>query len=294
MLKIMMLGIALAAIVLSATISVAYFEPTVLPSQHAQDDIQANEIDAPLIKGDSDSSLGHHAPSLTLSRLPNLNETAIVEITYTNFLDEDIVDPERFSVMTTNWDLSEGLEIVDAGGLEYFIIGSDERLHAGHTAYSTFVPLRAHESITYSLEIRAVAEGPARIAAVYIGATEINLYIDAEETLLAWDYSKKHQESYVRPQPAVPKSDTARYITEEDLKNAPTTVDQPTREETVELFTKYLTNSGDTVEWAVENLLQSGILNATELRTVLANVGFTEDEINEGVPSGITTESAGM
>ena len=199
-----------------------------------------------------------------------------------------------FSVMTTNWDLSEGLEIVDAGGLEYFIIGSDERLHAGHTAYSTFVPLRAHESITYSLEIRAVAEGPARIAAVYIGATEINLYIDAEETLLAWDYSKKHQESYVRPQPAVPKSDTARYITEEDLKNAPTTVDQPTREETVELFTKYLTNSGDTVEWAVENLLQSEILNATELRTVLANVGFTEDEINEGVPSGITTESAGM
>ena len=35
-----------------------------------------------------------------------------------------------------------------------------------------------------------MAEGPARIAAVYIGATEINLYIDAEETLLAWDYSK--------------------------------------------------------------------------------------------------------
>ena len=291
MLKITILGIAIVAIALSATISVAYFEPTVLPSQHAQDDVLTNEIDTPLIKGTSDGAIGE-PPLLTLSRLPNLNETAIVEITYTNVLGADIIDPERFSVLTTNWSLSPGLEIVNASGLEYFRIGYDEPLHAGHTAYMEFAPLRAGESITYRLEIRAVAEGPARISAVYIGGTEINLYIDAEETLLLGDYAKKHPELYTRPQPVEPKSDTARYITEEELKNAPTTVDQPTREETVELFTKYLTNSGDTVEWAVESLLQSGILNATELRTVLANVGFTEDEINEGMPSGITTNSA--
>ena len=290
MMKITILGIVLVAVALSGVISVTYFEPTILPSQHAQDDIQANEADAPPIKAAADVSFGD-APLLTLSRLPNLNETAIVEITYTNTVGADLVDPELFSAGTTNWDLSTEFEIVDAGGLEYEILGSDERLYPGYTVYSAFVPLRADESITYRLEIRAVAEGPARIAATYLGGAEINLYIDAEETLLLRDYAKKHPEWYTMTQPVVPKSDTARYVTEEDLKNAPTTVGQPTREETMDTFTKYLKNSGDTVEWAVESLLQTGILNATELRTVLANVGFTEDEISDGMPSAASAET---
>ena len=293
MLKIMMLGIALAVIALSATMSIVYLEPSLSPPQHAQDDVLAGEADAPPIKATAGDSLHGPAPSLTISRLPNLGETAIVEITYTNTLGVDIIDPERNSVMTTVWGLSPEFEIVDAGGLQYETISSDDLIHPGYTVYFGFVPLRADESVSYRLEVRAVAEGPARITAVYLGGAELHLYIDDEETMLTRDHAKKYPELYTRPQP-VERSDTTRYVTEAELKNAPTTVDQPTREETVELFTAYLKNSGDTVEWAVENLLQSGILNATELRTVLANVGFTEDEINEGVPSGITAESAGM
>ena len=291
MLKIMVLGIALAAIALSATMSIVYLEPILSPPQQAQDDVLAGEADAPPIKATAVDSIGD-TPSLTISRLPNLGETAIVEITYTNTLGADTIDPEIFSA-NTHWGLSPEFEIVDAGGLQYETIGSDDLIHPGHTVYSAFVPLRADESVSYRLEVRAVAEGSARIAATYVGGVELHLYIDDEETMLTRDHAKKYPELYTRPQP-VERSDTTRYITEAELKNAPTTVDQPTREETVELFTAYLKNSGDTVEWAVENLLQSGILNAAELRTVLANVGFTEDEINEGVPSGITTESAGM
>ena len=290
MLKIMILGIALAAIALSATMSIVYLEPILSPPQQAQDDILAGEADAPPIRATAVDSLGH-TPSLTISRLPNLGETAIVEITYTNTLGADTIDPEIFSA-NTHWGLSPEFEIVDAGGLQYETIGSDELFHSGHTVYSAFVPLRADESVSYRLEVRAVAEGPARIAATYMGGIELHLYIDDEETMLTRDHAKKYPELYTWSQ--LTRSDTTRYVTEAELKSTPTTVDQPTREETVELFTAYLKNSGDTVEWAVENLLQSGILNATELRTVLANVGFTEDEINKGVPSGITTESAGI
>ena len=71
-----------------------------------------------------------------------------------------------------------------------------------------------------------------------------------------------------------------------------TILKEPTREETVELFTNYLITSGNSADWAVASLWHSGILNSTEIRTVLAGAGFTDDEIDEAMAGSAAAQPA--
>ena len=108
--------------------------------------------------------------------------------------------------------------------------------------------------------------------------------MDNEETMPLWKHQQLYPEKYVRSVP--PKSDEPTppvRMTEEEIRELDERLaaqDEPTREETVEWFINYLIDSGNSADWAVTSLWHFGILNATELRTVLAGANFTDSEID--------------
>ena len=245
----------------------------------------------------SDSRTGP-PPVISMSRLPNINETAVVEITYTNnFYNFNVTDTEDFSVHDSyklGWVVSPGFEIVDSGGVEPWLMYVSER-HPQALTYREFVPLDFGESKTYRIVIKAVSEGTNYVAGVgYLHeSARIQLYLDDEETLPFLEHLKRYPEMYERPvraesQPPSPPTKAEKQDLEEHLAAQ----DEPTREETVEWFINYLIDSGNSADWAVTSMWHSGILNSTEIRTVLAGANFTDNEIDEAMTDNMAAQSA--
>ena len=136
-------------------------------------------------------------PTLSISRLPNLGETALVEIQFTNWFDVNVTDTEGFrgGDFRTGWKVNRAFEIMGVGGLPYDTMKSysglnttEIELQAGYFQHIAFTPLDSGETITYRLLVRAVSEGPGIIIALGYIHSEIyfNLNIDDDETIHMW------------------------------------------------------------------------------------------------------------
>ena len=256
-----------------------------------------------VVAGADDSSFP--PPTLSISRLPNLGETALVEIQFTNWLDVNVTDTEDFrgGDFRTGWKISPAFEIVDAGDLPYNVVTSSSGLditeiepQPGYFKYSAFTPLDSGETITYRILVRAVSEGHGAISAWgYIdGEVFLSLYIDDEETMPAWKHRELHPEQHVRSMPAQsdgpPQPERLTKEEKRELNERLAAKKEPTREETVEWFIEYLVISGNSADWAVVSLWHSGILNATEIRTVLAGANFTDSEIDRAMADNVAAQ----
>ena len=222
MLKIIMLGLVLAAIALSSATSVASTEIIPSPLQQVHDGVPTGEVICsenrvlmvsqtgmpacvfeesvleletrgfefigepfymfPINSSDmADSTLwtGDPPPVISISRLPNIGETAIVEINFTNAVWGDVTDTERYRIkfFETGWKVNSEFEIVDSGGLKYetgYFHGTNE---ISNYRYSEFTPLNAGESKTYRIEVRAVEEGKSAVNAYGYGERSGNIYV---------------------------------------------------------------------------------------------------------------------
>ena len=154
MLKFAILGIAVVAIALAVAVYVADLksippsphvaeteraEPKPIPpSPHVAETERAEPCDIFPIKSSdtADSTLwtGDPPPEICMSRLPNIGETAVVEITFTNAVWGHVTDTERYrnGFFETGWGVDSEFEIVDSGGLKYETIcrsGTNEITH---------------------------------------------------------------------------------------------------------------------------------------------------------------------
>ena len=238
MLKIILLGLVLAAIALSGVVSAASAETVPSPLQQVRDGVPIGEIvcsnDRALILSPSgmpacvfvdsvfvldkrgfvllgeitskafpiraaynSGDLSSPPPTLSISRLPNLGETALVEIQFTNWFDVNVTDTEGFrgGDFRTGWKVNRAFEIMGVGGLPYDTMKSysglnttEIELQAGYFQHIAFTPLDSGETITYRLLVRAVSEGPGIIIALGYIHSEIyfNLNIDDDETIHMW------------------------------------------------------------------------------------------------------------
>ena len=284
MLKITILGIALAAIALSVAV----------PAMIA-DTIQADEITSSAsISGEP---LWGPLPEVRISNLPAINETAVVTVTYTNDSTYVVTDttpqayPEAFS---TGWRVSPGFEIVDSGNMTakpFYPPGRDEPDH-----YQYFVPtqLNPGESVTYTFEVRAVEEGNNYVAGVgyYEVDAFIHMYLDDEETMLSSEHRALYPEMH-QPPPKMSKNEMAQAEDAEHLrqlaeaiKNPPPNIGRSLEEgEIIEVAIMWVVKEGFTPEEAVEHLARLASLNVDDIRKILAGAGFSEDEINSVLPA---------
>ena len=330
MLKITMLGLALAAFALVVAMpaanaetitvdeitcsdnhvpmttpsgmSVCVFEESVQKLETRGFEFTGEPFDIfPIKSSDAEDSTlwtGDLPPVISISRLPEIGETAVVEINFTNSAWGHVTDTERYrnGFFETGWRVSSEFEIVDSGGLQYESIqpsGANEIIAYQYTA---FTPLNAGESKTYRIEVRAVEEGRSYVSAYGYETTSgsIGMYIDDEETMLTRDHMALHPEMYERtaratsdeePEPEPPTKEEAREL-EQNVR-------EPTHEELVEFITAYVRDEQHSIEWALDNLLlPSGPLNMTEVRQVLADVGYTDDEIEAEWSSRASTQSS--
>ena len=93
-------------------------------------------------------------PVVSMSVLPSINETAIVEITYTNQIGVNVTDAENFRFVTVTrlaGVVSSGFEMVDSGGVEPWTMYANKD-EPPVTAYLEFVPLDVGESKTYRMK----------------------------------------------------------------------------------------------------------------------------------------------
>ena len=289
MLKIMVFTIVLVVIALSGAIYVV--DPKTIPLFMCVVETEhIDPSDAFPIKS-SDMQQGSHGigqltgpPVVSMSRLPNINETAVVEITYTNQVGSDVTEDHSMAdYLTIGWIVSSGFEIVDSGGVEPWTTNVS-RHEPPVTMYREFVPLDVGESKTYCIEIRAVNEGTSYVTGLGYDYTfaQIFLYLDDEETLPYDEHRKRYPEMHPVPKntPYVRSTESFSPLTDEQRNAAQY---EPTRDETVEWFTNYLITSGNSADWAVVSLWHSGILNATEILTVLAGANFTDSEIDRAI-----------
>ena len=246
------------------------------------------------------------APKISMSGLPNIGETAIVEMTFTNtysfnITDADYSDPYS-DTYSLGWTVSDGFEIVDFGGVQYEanpLAGTSDSF----TEYIIFTPLDVGESKTYRIEVRAVNEGDAFIvgSGYFYVADRIRLYLDDEETLLLRDHKERYPELYERPERAAGErssaSDTVNTvppITPEDMRaqeqNA--TFMNFTDELFASLAIEFIREHDPSTEWILGNILPPrGVFNMTYGEQVLIAAGYTRDEIDSIVSENMSAQS---
>ena len=190
MIKTIMLGLVLAAVALSGAIYVVDLK-TIPSFTYVAETEHIDPSDAFPIKS-SDMQQGSHGigqitgpPVVSMSRLPNINETAVVEITYTNQIGLDVTEDHSMAdYLKVGWIVSSGFEIVDSGGVEPWTANASKN-DPPVLMYKEFVPLDVGESKTYRIEIRAVNEGTSYVTGLGYDYTfaHIFLYLNDEETL---------------------------------------------------------------------------------------------------------------
>ena len=219
MLKFAILGIAVVAIALAVTVYVDDPKPIppsphvaeteradpkpIPPSPHVAETERAEPCDIFPIKSSdtADSTLwtGDPPPEICMSRLPNIGETAVVEITFTNAVWGHVTDTERYrnGFFETGWGVDSEFEIVDSGGLKYETICRYGTSEISNYGYTEFTPLNAGESKTYRIEVRAVEEGRSYVSAYGYGEeASIGMYLDDEETMHLQDHMALYPEMY--------------------------------------------------------------------------------------------------
>ena len=339
MLKIIMLGLVLAAVALSGAVSVASAEIIPSPLQQVRDGVPTSEVMCsndrmlmvsqtgmpacvfeesvleletrgfefigepfdmfpikssdmfPIKSSDmADYTLwtGDPPPVITMSRLPNIGETAIVEINFTNAVWGDVTDTERYrnEFFETGWSVDSEFEIVDSGGLKYETIYFYETNEISAYYYTAFTPLNAGESKTYRIEVRAVEEGKSAVSAYGYGEeVAILMYLDDEETMLTQDHMARYPEMHERTARTVSDKDPEpKPLTDEEIRALERNVREPTHEELIEFITIYVRDEQPSIEWALDNLLLPfGPLNMTEVRQILTDAGYTNDEIDDAL-----------
>lgn len=241
-------------------------------------------------------------PDVRMSRLPNINETATVEIRFTSNLEINITDTERNrseGSFVTGWRVSPGFEIVDSGGLQYepvYLPGTEQ---IEHYEYVAFTPLNVGETKTYRVEIRAVEEGYGYVVGLSYAWSEmyIHMYLDDEETLFYAEHRERYPELHERPPAARSASDNMtdelKRQLDELIKNPPPPAPIPIWEESRAFFTEWIIAEGYTIEEAAGFLATDLFLSADRIREVLALAGFPQDEIDGVAPAdnGTTARS---
>ena len=291
--------LGLAVIAAAGIASIVYVEPTggcVLPESDP----------FPIV-----SSGGHQSgvplfgqpPKISISCLPNIGETAIVEMTFTNTYSSNITDAyssDPYSdTYSLGWTVSDGFEIVDFGGVQYEanpLAGTSDSF----TEYIIFTPLDVGESKTYRIEVRAVNEGAASItgSGYFYVADGIDMYLDDEETLLIKDHKERYPELYGRSaSERSSASDTANIVppmTAEDMRaqEQNTTFMNFTDELFASLAIEFIREEDPSTEWILGNILPPfGVFNMTYGEQVLIDAGYTRDEIDSIVSGSVSTRS---
>ena len=300
MLKIAMLGIAVVAVALASAMYVTV-PGLIPPSPHVTETERAEPCDIFPIKSsdDGDSTLwtGDPPPVISISRLPEIGKTAVVEINFTNSAWGHVTDTERYRTgfFETGWTITSEFEIVDSGGLKYETIYNPGTNEIVQYQYTEFTPLNVGESKTYRIEVRAVEEGRSTISTYGYEQNEsaIFMHIDDEETMLTRDHMALYPEMHERVTRSVPdKEPEPKPPTEEEARELEQNVREPTREELVAFLTEYMRDEQLSIEWALDNLLPpTGHLNMTDVRQILTGAGYTNDEINDVVSWRMSTQS---
>ncbi len=232
-------------------------------------------------------------PVVSMSRLPNINETAVVEITYTNKLRFNVTDTKDFSIhdyFKIGWVVSPEFEIMDSGGLEPWTMYVSKQDPSAFT-YREFVPLDVGESKTYRIVVRAVNEGTGYVAGVgYLHeAADILLYLDDEETLPYREHEDRYPEMHERPVRAEPQSPQPPTKAERDALMAATPpYVAPTRETVMEWFADFFEGEklNPEVGLALDMILDLGAsvnINMTDARQILSDAGYSDGEIDYAV-----------
>ena len=243
------------------------------------------------------------APKISISCLPNIGETAIVEMTFTNTYSFNVTDAfssnPHSDGLSLGWTVSDGFEIVDFGGVQYEANPLAETSDS-FTEYIIFTPLDVGESKTYRIEVRAVNEGAASItgSGYFYVADGIDMYLDDEETLLIKDHKERYPELYGRSaSERSSASDTANIVppmTAEDMRaqeqNA--TFMNFTDELFASLAIEFIREEDPSTEWILGNILPPfGVFNMTYGEQVLIDAGYTRDEIDSIVSGSVSTRS---
>ena len=132
---------------------------------------------------------------MRISNLPNVNETAFVEIVYTNIFPFGVRD------LPVVWAVSQNLEVVDSYGVPYKPVYHSAKDSFKRYVHIAITSLESGESITYNIKIRAVSEGPATITGAGVDESHIHLYLDSDNTMLYDEYKRLHPEPRVPPPP---------------------------------------------------------------------------------------------
>ena len=232
-------------------------------------------------------------PVVSMSNLPNIGETAVAEITFTNNGYGNITEAHNTGdgiVLVTGWRVSTLFEIVDSGGLEYEILEADGD-YPDVAAYTTFTPLDEGESITYRIEVRAVSEGYAFVAGLgYLrSSASVDLYLDSEETLLYEDHWAMYPEMY--RQPASLRHDGQP---PEDLETIYIPYADPTRDEFWEWFVSHHTHANPRIAPidALNFVYRAGVhlnLTAADVRQLLSDGGYEDAEIDDALSQHLST-----
>ena len=121
-------------------------------------------------------------PEVSISRLPNIGETAIINVTYTSEFSRNFTESYAPSIFNTGWTISSNFEIIDSGGLAYEPIYDLGRDNISHYRYMAYTPLDLGETKTYSIEVRAVDEGSTNIIGFgyFYAYANLKLYLDDE------------------------------------------------------------------------------------------------------------------
>ena len=236
---------------------------------------------------------------ITMSNLPNIGETAILNITYTNDVFMNITDDTLAAspafVFEVGWVVPITFKVVDNGGNEPTLITSPHVSDINR--YTEFIRLDYGESHTYLIEVRAVTEGNTWVAGLGYGGSDSSIYLhlDAEETMLSSDHKARYPEQYVPidSTPFVRTPIPPRYD-DRDLKDMPD-YEPPSRETLAGFFEAYFAGNDtkENIGSAMTFVQEIGIhLNYTlsDLRTILGSAGYTNEEIESEWSSRASTQ----
>ena len=279
-LKITILGLVLVAIALSAAV------PAIIV-----DTIQADKITSSAsISGEP---LRGPLPEVRISDLPEIGETAIVTVTYTNEFIVDVTDTEaQNDYYWTGWRVSPGFKVINSSGvtLEPFYPDGTDELYS----YDYLVPtaLNSGESVTYTFEVRAIKEGTNFIGGLGYNHVEayIHVYLDDDNTMLSSEHMAQNRGLYERSVKSQSEIDLEMEVEHlrqlaEAVKNPPSNTGRVAEgDELIDAVTMWVVENNLTAEEAVDRLTSNAALNVDDIRRILAGAGFSEDEINSALP----------
>ena len=237
---------------------------------------------------------------ITMSNLPNIGETAILNITYTNDVFMSITNNTLAAfpafVFEVGWAVPITFKVVDDGGNEPTLITSPHVSDINR--YAEFMRLDYGESHTYLIEVRAVTEGNTWVAGLGYGGSDSSIYLhlNAEETMLSSDHKARYPEQYVPiDSTSFVRTPIPPSYDDRNLKDIPD-YELPSRELLEGFFWAYFAGSerdDDTVSEAMDFVLRVGEhLNYTlpDLKEILGAADYTDEEIEAEWSSRASTQ----